>query len=114
MSDIKNTYEKFQLQRVLDDGTIEYEEVDLTLTFGKLNVLRSRNNELYTRYCKMLSGKSEDILDMVTLIYVAYWCAHLTLPKDKLYTEDEFIELVPFDMPEIKRVYNSLMQPKKK
>lgn len=106
MSEIKNTYQKF----TLTSG----EEVDLTLTFGKLNVLRSRNNELYTRYCQLLFGKSEDILDMVTLIYVAYWCANLTLSKDKLYSEDEFIELVPFDLPEIKRVFTSLTQPKKK
>ena len=114
MSEIKSTYQEFQLRRELEDGTFEYETVNLTLSFSKLNVLRSRNNELYTRYCKVLYGKSEDILDMVTMIYVAYWCANLTLPKDKLYSEDEFIELVPFDLIEIKRVYNSLVQPKKK
>lgn len=114
MSEIKNTYTDFQLERVLDDGTIEYETVKLTLTFSKLNVLRSRNNELYTRFNKLLFGKSEDMMDLVAVVYVAYWCANLTLSKDKIYTEEEFIELVPFDMNELKRVFNLLTQPKKK
>ena len=32
----------------------------------------------------------------------------------KVYTEEEFIELVPFDIMEIQRVYTALIQPKKK
>ena len=101
---MKNTFIEFELNND--------EKVDLTLTFGKLNVLKSVNNELYTRYNEIVYGKSEDLLDMVTIIYVAYWCANFG--KDKLYKEDDFINLVPFDMPEIQRAYNSLMRPKKK
>ena len=106
MSEIRNTYQEFQLEND--------EKVNLTLTFGKLNVLKSVNNELYSRYNNILYGKSEDIMDMVTIVYVAYWCANFSLGGDKLYSEEEFIELVPFDMVEIKRVYTSLIQPKKK
>lgn len=101
---MKNTFIEFELNND--------EKVDLTLTFGKLNVLKSVNNELYTRYNEIVYGKREDLLDMVTIIYVAYWCANFG--KDKLYKEDDFINLVPFDMPEIQRAYNSLMRPKKK
>lgn len=102
--EIKNTYEDFELR----NGEI----VKLTLTFGKLNLLRRVNNELYQRYNKVVSGKSDDILDIVTMVYVAYWCANFG--NDNLYTEDDFIELLPFDVSEIKRVYTKLMQPKKK
>lgn len=105
MSEIKNTYQDFLLN---NDETVK-----LTLTFGKLNVLKSYNNELYTRFNKINYGKGEEVLDMVTIIYVAYWCANYKV-GEKIYSEDEFIELVPFDMIEIQRVYNSLMRPKKK
>lgn len=105
MAEIKNSYQEFELE----NG----ETVRMTLTFGKLNVLKSINNQLYERYNKILYGKSEDILDMVTLMYVAYWCANFNL-SDSLYNENEFIDLVPFDFTEIKRVYTALTQPKKK
>lgn len=101
---MKNTLVDFQL----NDGRV----VKLTLTFGKLNLLKSVNNELYTRYNEIIYGKREDLLDMVTIIYVAYWCANFG--QEGLLKEDDFIELVPFDMPEIQRAYNSLMRPKKK
>lgn len=104
MSEARNTYHEFELT----DGTV----VKLTLTFGKLNLLKSVKNGLYERYCKMMFGKSEDILDMVTMIYVAYWCANFG--AEKVYTEEEFIELVPFDFVEIERAYTALTQPKKK
>lgn len=101
---MKNTFIDFEL---LND-----EVVTLTLTFGKLNLLKSVNNTLYSKYNNIVYGKSEDMLDMVTIVYVAYWCANFG--KDKLYKEEEFIELVPFDMVEIKRIFNQLTQPKKK
>ena len=101
---MKNTLIDFQLNNE--------EVVKLTLTFGKLNVLRSVNNELYTRYNEIIYGKREDIMDMVTIIYVAYWCANIG--NDNKHNEDEFIDLVPFDLPEIQRKYSELMKPKKK
>jgi len=103
---VRNTYQKFILE---NDET-----VNLTLTFGKLNVLKSVNNELYQRYNKVLFGKSEDIMDMVTIVYVAYWCANYSLDNKNLYTETEFIDLVPFNLSEIKRVFQALTTPKKK
>ena len=101
---MKNTLIDFNL----NDGTT----INLTLTFAKLNLLRKVNNELYTRYNEIIYGKREDILDMITIVYVAYWCANFG--KEELKSEDEFIDLVPFDMTEIQRAYNSLMRPRKK
>ena len=94
---------------VLNNG----ETVTLSLSFGRLNLLKKLDLELYDRFNKILYGKSEDILDLVTIIYVGYWCANFG-KADKLYKEDDFIELVEFNTLEIKRTFNALTQPKKK
>lgn len=99
------SYQEF----VLKNGEI----VNISLSFKRLALLRKLNFELYERFNKINYGKSEDILDLVTMIYVAYWCENHKIGKE-IYSEDDFIELVPFDMTEIQRVYNSLMRPKKK
>lgn len=102
---MKNTY----VEMTLENDEI----VKLTITFAKLNILKSVNHELYQRYSRLImQGNSEDILDMATMVYVAYWCANFG--KEGMLKEDEFIELVPFDMVELQRVNNALMRPKKK
>lgn len=100
----KNSYIDF----LLSNG----KTVKLTLTFGKLNVLKSVDNAKYQQFNKIMAGKSEEILDLVTVIYVAYWCANFG--QDNLLKEKDFIELVPFDMLEIERTFNALTKPKKK
>lgn len=101
-----NTFKEF----VLTNG----EKVKLTLTFGKLNVLKSYDNALYTKFNKILAGKSEDILDLTTIIYVAYWCYNFSVEKkNDIYKEQDFLELVPFDINSIKQSFNALTQPKK-
>ncbi len=105
MSEIKNTYQDYKLS----NG----ETVKLTLTFGKLNLLKSVNKNLYTEFNGFLYGKSEDFLDIAKMIYVFYWCANYN-GTDKIYTEQEFLDLIPFDINEIKRVFASLTEPKKK
>lgn len=101
-----NTYKEF----TLNNGEV----IKLTLTFGKLNILKSYDNILYTKFNKILSGKSEDILDLTTILYVAYWCYNFSIEKkNEIYKEQEFLELVPFNIIEIKRVFNALTQPKK-
>ena len=89
------------------------EVVRLSLSFGKLNLLKKLENELYERFNKILYGKSEDILDLVTIVYVGYWCANFKV-TEKLYTEEEFIELVEFDTIELQKTFKGLTQPKKK
>ncbi len=89
------------------------EEVKLTLTFQKLNILKSVDNELYTRFNKIFyQGKSDDVLDMVTVIYTAYWCANIG--NNEKYKEAEFVDQVPFDIPLIERTFNALTKTKKK
>lgn len=105
MNEIRNTYQILTLNNE--------QEVKLTLTFGKLNILKSVNNDLYNRFNKVLYGKSEDMLDLVAIVYAAYWCANYNM-VERLYTEEEFIELVPFDMEKLKTIFVSLTQPKKK
>lgn len=100
----KNSYLNFTL--------INGEKVKVTLTFGKLNLLKSVNNSLYQRFCKILNGSSKEILDLATVIYVAYWCANYG--NEDLMTEDDFLNSTPFDISEIKRVFLALTQPKKK
>lgn len=105
MNEIKNTYQDFELE---NGDTIK-----LTLTFGKLNILKSVNKDLYNRFNNVLYGKSEDMLDLIAMLYVAYWCANYS-PTNKLYEEQEFYDLVPFDVVKIKDVFDALTQPKKK
>ena len=105
MGDIKNTYTEF----ILENG----QKVNLTLSFGRLNVLKSVNKELYDRFNSVLYGKSEDMLDTIAMLYVAYWCANYELGKEIL-SEQAFFDLVPFDMMTIKNVFDTLTQPKKK
>lgn len=106
MSENKNTYQEI----LLENG----ETVKLTLTFARLNLLKSVNNELYTHFNGIMYGKSEDMFDVATVIYIAYWCANYKVGNNTLYGKDEFIELVPFDMIELERLFNALTKPKKK
>ena len=98
------------------DFTLENgENVKLGLNFAKLNLLKKMNIELYNRFNSILYGKSEDILDLVTIIYVAYWCYNFNgFNNNELYKEDDFIELVGFDTLEIQRTFKAITQPKKK
>ena len=105
MSEIKQTYQEYVLKND--------EKVNLSLSFGKLNILKKLNFDLYERFNRVLYGKSEDILDLVTRVYVAYWCANYN-GTTELYKEEDFFDLVEFDALELKRVFTALTQPKKK
>lgn len=110
MEETKEISKTTAIEYVLKNG----ETVNLSLSFGRLNLLKRVNSELYDRFNKMQFGKSEDILDLVTMIYVAYWCENYKVGDKSLYSEDDFIELVEFDMVEIQRIQNGLTRPKKK
>ena len=107
ISESKMTGQEF----ILNNGEV----VKLGLNFAKLNLLKKLNIELYNRFNAILYGKSEDILDLVTIIYVAYWCYNFNgFNNNELYKEDDFIELVQFDTLEIQRTFKAITQPKKK
>lgn len=105
MNEIKHNYQEF----TLTNGEV----VNLSLSFGKLNILKKLNFGLYERFNRVLYGKSEDILDLVTMVYVAYWCANYN-GTTELYKEEDFFDLVEFNALELKRVFTALTQPKKK
>lgn len=105
--------ENSQKNSFIDFELSNGEVVKLTLTFGKLRLMKSVNNRLYERYNDVVFGKSNDFLDIALIIYVAYWCANFG-HGEKMYDEDSFIDLVPMDMVELQRVQKQLTNAKKK
>lgn len=89
-------------------------EVELTLSFKKLAFLKKVRNDLYQKYNSIMTAqkKETDMLDMPFLLYIAYWCANYSI-NNEIYSEDEFIELIPFDFKVIKRILNQLTTSKK-
>lgn len=101
--------EKITLE--LNDG----KEIELSLSFQRLAFLKKVRNDLYQRYNSiMMNNKKEmDFFDMPFIIYIAYWCANYRIGED-IYSEEDFISLIPFDFKTIKRIFNQLTSPKKK
>lgn len=89
-------------------------EVDLSLNFNKLALLKKVKNGLYQRYNSVMMNqkKDMDIFDMPFVLYIAYWCANFEVGKE-IYEVDEFISLVPFDFGLIKGLFQKLTTPKK-
>lgn len=94
----------------LNDGST----VKLTLAFYNLYQLRSRHQELYDRYNKIMQSFNKDgfdILDMVTACYVGYMCANLN--AENVLSEEEFYIGCGNDMTEVSKAVNHLINPKK-
>lgn len=91
------------------DGT----KTKLTLAFYYLLKLRSNHKELYDKYNRIMqdsNGKNFDILDMVTLCYVGYMCAHID--EEEVLTEEEFFMLCGSNMNNIGKAVKALVNPK--
>lgn len=118
MKENNSSIEKLELNdEVLNEIKLENGlTVKLSITFAKLNVLKSLNNQLYQRFNKVFYlGKSEDIFDLITVLYVAYWCANYSINnQENFLSEKEFTDLVPYDISLILKIFNNLTQPKKK
>lgn len=102
---MKNTEYDFRLA----DGTT----VKCTITFYFLYQLKNKNKSLYARYNKILQDTDKDsfdILDMVTIVYVGYVCAHLH--DENIMTEEEFLQLCGSDLQEISKAVTALVRPK--
>ena len=99
---IKSSVEKLTL--------INGDEIELTLNFKKLLYLRSTGYEKdINAAMKSLNGSNLDMLDMPFVFWAAYLCA-----VDKpAYTQDEFFELLPWDIAECTRLFNDLNTKKK-
>ena len=93
------------------------QEVNLLLNFQKLGLLKKINNSLYQKFNAFLSNtkKELDILEVPLALYVAYWCANYNVDNARnILSKEEFIDLTPFDMTELKRTFELLTRPKKK
>ena len=69
----------------LADGT----ETELTLTFYALYMMKPKHKGLYERYNRIMANGVSEELEMITVLYTAYVCAHLN--DENLMTEEEFM-----------------------
>ena len=88
------------------DGTT----TELSLTFYNLYQLKGKNRDLYDRYNKIVNRKDNTELDLITLLYAAYVCAHL---DTEIMTEEEFMIGCGSDRQYVGEVVGQLMRPKK-
>lgn len=89
------------------DGTT----AKMTLTFYALYQLKAKNKNLYERYNKIMTKKSDEELEMITVLYTAYVCANLS--EENLLTEEEFMMLCGSDRIAVRDAIQELTQPKK-
>lgn len=101
----KNTYQELELE----NGEV----VKLTLNFARLLKVKNDQPKLYERFMKVLQNKEFDIVfDSLTVLYTGYVCANTN--NESVLSEEEFTELVPFDLEVINVIAGKLIQSKKK
>ena len=101
---MKNTYQELELNKG--------EVVKLTLNFARLLKIKNDREVLYNRLMRILQASDIDVIsDSLTVIYVAYLCANLDI---EVLSEDDFIELVPFDLEKINVIAGKLIMGNKK
>lgn len=102
---MKNTYQEL----LLENG----ETVRLTLNFARLLKIKNEQVKIYDRFMKVLQNKDFDIVfDSLTVLYTGYLCANMG--DESILSEDEFMELVPFDLEVINVIAGNLIQSSKK
>ena len=101
--------------------TMEFELADgstvtLTLTFGLLLRLRSKSKDDYARFNRVIMEGPKDIIDSTAIIYAAYLCAYIDDNGNfsGALSEDEFLELCPFDIELVSQISKALINPKSK
>lgn len=70
---------------VLEDGTV----TELTLTYYALYQMKPKHEGLYKRYNRIMANGMNEELEMITVLYTAYVCAHLN--SESIMTEEEFM-----------------------
>ena len=102
---MKNTYQELELI----DGQI----VKMTLNFARLLKIKNDQPQIYDRFMKVLQNQAFDIVsDSLTVLYVGYLCANIG--NESVLSEDDFVELMPFDLELINVKAGQLIQGKKK
>lgn len=99
---MKNTYQELKL----NNG----ETVKLTLSFGRLLHVKNREPKLYEDLMRILQYKDFDpVFDSVRVLYVGYLCAKVGSDQE-VYTEEDFMDKVPFDLEKINILAGKLIQ----
>lgn len=99
---MKNTYQELEL--------VNGEIIKLTLNFGRLLQIKNSKPKLYEDLMRILQYKDFDIVfDSLKVLYVGYLCSQVGSDKET-YTEEEFMELVPFDLEKINILAGKLVQ----
>ena len=98
----KNTTVPF----LMEDGT----PTDLTLTYYALYQMKAKNESLYKRYNKIMANGMNEELDMVTILYTAYVCAHLH--DEDVMSEEEFMIGCGSDRKAVAEAVKKLTSPK--
>ena len=88
------------------DGT----KTELTLTFYALYQMKPKHKGLYERYNHIMANGMKEELDMVTILYTAYVCAHLN--EENLMTEEEFMVGCGWDRQALAEAVKKLTSPK--
>lgn len=92
------------------DGT----KIELTLTFYSLYQLKEKNKAMYERYHRIMGDNSKgkyDELEMISVLYTAYICAHIN--DEEIMTEEEFMIMCGCDRIAVAAAVKALTQPKK-
>lgn len=102
---MKNTYQELELE----NG----KTVKLTLNFARLLKVKSEQPKVYENFMKVLQNQNFDIVfDSLAVLYAGYLCANMG--DESVLSEEEFMELVPFDLEIINVLAGKLIQSKKK
>lgn len=102
---MKSTYQEL----VLENG----ETVKLTLNFARLLKIQAEQPNVYEKFMRVLQNKNFDIVfDSLAVLYTGYLCANMN--NESILSEEDFIELVPFDLELINVLAGKLIQSKKK
>lgn len=93
----------------LEDG----QRVELVLNFATLYKVRGLKKEIYEKYNRIITQGQKDIMDIVTILYMAYLCANIN-NLDVCMSEMEFMESLPYNPVMLAKKCNELTEPKKK
>ena len=102
---MKNTYQELELI----DGT----KVKLTLNFARLLRIKNRDPKFYDDLMRILQYKDFDVIfDTIRVLYAGYLCAKGE--NDEVLTEEQFMELVPFNHENNDRLAGKIIRGGKK
>ena len=98
---MKSTYQELELI----DGT----KVKLTLNFARLLILKNKDPKFYDDLMRILQYKDFDVIfDTIRVLYAGYLCAKGE--NDEVLTEEQFMELVPFNLENNDRLAGKLIR----